>query len=108
MQFKAGVSQDGVAQVIKDTWPLVDSCYREFGAELVITSTRDGEHGLGGKLSFHPFGLAYDARSRNVDPKYIPMLLKRLRDRLPWYIQIVDETTKIDGPHIHFEFDPRK
>jgi hypothetical protein len=103
MQLKEGVSLEGVAQVVIDTMPKVDAVYKRFGSELVVTSTRDGRHKTGSR---HYMGLAYDARSRNVRPEFIPQLLAALEKTLGEDWDVVDET-KTAKPHVHLEWDPK-
>lgn len=103
MQLKAGVSLDGVSQVILDAFHVVDVVYKRFGAELIVTSTRDGKHMAGSK---HYQGLAFDARSRNVLQQFHPQLLAALQKALGENFDVVDET-QTASPHVHIEYDPK-
>jgi len=75
--------------------------YAAFGIpELVVTSVTDGKHGRG---SLHYKGLAFDLRTRNVDPDIIPSLVAALKDALGSEFDVVFE-----GDHIHVEWDPKE
>ena len=99
MKIKKGTNVNGLKPEIVLIFPVVESVYKEYGAEAVLTSGVDSKHG---DHSHHYKGLATDWRTRNVEKQFHTSLTKRLRDSLSEQYQVVYERN-----HIHIEFDPK-
>ena len=94
MKFKDGVDWTNIHPQIVQKMDGVDAIYRGFGVEAVITSGRDGKHGIG---SLHYEGKAFDLRTWNV----IEEVARQLRMYLGPDFDVV-----VESDHIHVEFDP--
>ena len=73
----------------------IEYVYSKFNTELVITSGKDGQHGIG---SLHYEGKAVDLRTWNV----LDSLVKALKAHLGADYDIV-----LEKDHIHVEWDPK-
>jgi hypothetical protein len=72
---------------------LTEKFFGGYYLDVVITSKRDGSHGVG---SFHPHGRAFDVRLADVD-------VAKWQSFLGNNYQIIEEKT-----HFHVEYDPKK
>jgi len=81
---------------LKTILPILDIIYEEFKTELVITSGRDGKHGLN---SLHYQGLAVDLRTWNL----LATVVARIRAELGSDFEVI-----LEKDHIHIEYDPKK
>ena len=95
MKFKEGVVWQDMHPAIESSLSVVDSIFKEFQNELVVTSGRDGHHMV---TSLHYRGKAYDARTKNV----LELLTKLIKDKLGSAYDVV-----LESDHIHIEFDPQ-
>lgn len=84
--------------------PVVESLYDQYGAELVITSTTDSDHG---PRSYHYGGFAFDIRTwqfSTADAQVVAEKLRwLLREKLDSRFDVVWEPD-----HIHVELDVQK
>lgn len=76
--------------------PVIESVYREFGYEAVLTSTDEGDHSPG---SLHYAGLAVDVR---LPPDNEMAVVAKLKVKLGHDFDIVHEYD-----HVHIEYDPK-
>ena len=96
MLIKAGVDISRLKRKIRKTLCVVDKIYEEYGLELVITSTYDGNHSA---CSYHYANDAYDIRWRPCYGKDVYMRIKKaLGD---------DFDVVLEKDHIHIEYDPK-
>jgi len=96
MLIKAGVDISRLKRKIRKTLCVVDKIYEEYGLELVITSTYDGNHSA---CSYHYANDAYDIRWRPCYGKDVYMKIKKaLGD---------DFDVVLEKDHIHIEYDPK-
>lgn len=73
-----------------------------FGAQLTVTSAKDGQHAPG---SLHAQGLAVDVRTEDKDPQgnmLFLMVLVYAAEAMP--ITIFDERNLPGAPHLHIEW----
>jgi len=99
VQIKPGVRITGMKAEMAMVMPVIDSVYRKWGVEFVVTSGVEGKHS---KTSRHYLGLAIDARTRDFDPSDIPEVQKDLKNALGDDFIVIFE-----GNHFHFAFKPR-
>lgn len=101
MEFKAGVPRNTLDYHMRPVLDIVDEIWAAHGYKAVATSTTDGVHSA---KSLHYYGLAVDIRSRDIDVKDKPEMLKKLSFAL---LQLSHRYQVIDEPdHIHVEWDP--
>lgn len=99
VSYKAGVKGPPSA-LIAGAISVADQVYASAGAQLVVTSLRDGVHMPG---SLHYSGNAVDLRIRDLNQGQLGMILQGLRSRLSG--QGFDVILESD--HIHIEYDPK-
>ena len=75
-----------------------EAVYKKYGAELVITSAKDGKHG---PKSLHYEGLALDLRSRDLAGRQVFVVMD-LKNALGPDYDVV-----LEADHIHVEYDPK-
>ncbi len=97
--IKSGVKAAGIQPEIVLATQEAREVWRDFKADLIITSLKDGEHKQG---SLHYKGLAVDLRTWNLLPAERGTAAARLRVALGPEYDVVLEST-----HIHVEFDPK-
>ncbi len=106
MKAKKAVIITGVSFQIGYALGVAAMVYRNGGAEMIVTSVKDGVHGTD---SLHAKGNAADLRTRSLSAEQLGDVLVNLRRELePIGFDVVDETSKPGSPHIHIEFDPKK
>lgn len=93
----ASVKLEGVSWRMFDAAIKVEPIFRRLGAELIITSAKDGKHSA---KSLHYEGLALDLRSRNVAGAE-KQVLAEMKTALGPDFDVVFE-----GDHFHIEYDP--
>jgi len=96
MLIKVGVDISRLRRPIRKILNTLDRIYREFGYELVITSTYEGNHS---PSSLHYANLAIDIR---VPKKDRAKIYEKIRNTLSKDYDVVNEET-----HIHIEYDPK-
>ncbi len=98
---KPGVVLDGCAPEVFHAIAVAGRLWRAYGAQLVVTSGRDGTHCRpcpGGQAeSLHYRGYAVDLRRWGVDA---PRLVQELRTQLGRGYQVILEPT-----HLHVEYE---
>lgn len=99
MRLKEGVSVGGMGVEALLALVIAAEVYDSMGAELVVTSVKDGKHG---EASLHYEGKAVDLRIHNLVPLDVPKVIEKLRKRLGREYDVV-----LEKDHIHVEFDPR-
>ena len=100
--IKQGVKARGLQPEIALAVAEAREVYREFNAEIVITSLLDGEHMKGSK---HYDGQAVDLRVRHLSRSDWSTVASRIRVALGPEYDVVLEAEKL---HIHIEFDPKE
>lgn len=98
LEFKPGVSVDGIKKEIITIIGFLSYVFESMGKPLVITSCTDGKHMKGSK---HYSGNAIDIRIRHLTQKEIDSLIRRFK---LWYDKDYDIVLEKD--HIHVEYDP--
>jgi hypothetical protein len=100
---KKGVDYQALLPVCKVAANQLKSIFLDFGYDMVLTSTTEGEHSA---RSLHYHGLAFDVRSRTIRDDDLQPLIKRIQQRL----SVLDKRFQlvIEGNHFHIEFDRRK
>ena len=82
---------------------IVDGVYRAHDVELVITAVFNGEH-MGG--SKHYSGEGFDARTHNVPPAELPIMVAEIKGALGDEFDVVFEGAGTPNAHLHVEYDP--
>ena len=78
---------------------IVDSVFASHGKTVTITCTGGGDHSPG---SLHPWGYAFDARTRNLTSTLKTKIYNEIKDKLKGTgYQIIWHST-----HYHIEYDP--
>lgn len=102
MKFKSGVNPSGIKPELMIGLIVVDSVYRVFGPELVITSLNDSKHSL---TSLHYSGQAADLRTHYfTGPTQVDLVASAIRSALG---HNTDYDVVIEKDHIHFEYQPK-
>ena len=99
VQIKPGVRLTGMKPEMSFVMPVIDSVYRKWGVEFVVTSGVEGKHS---KTSRHYLGFAIDSRTRDFNPSDIPEVQKDLETALgdDFYVEF-------EGNHFHIQFSPK-
>ena len=97
MKVKDGVELKDLNIVMRPALMAADKIWSKHGRELVITSTGDGVHS---PASLHPYGYAFDCRTRYFGAEQILEVARELREALPAGFQVI-----VEKSHIHVEFD---
>ena len=71
--------------------------------DLVLTSVNDGDHPGGARPSFHPRGLAFDARTHNLEAPMIA--IEELRAALGPDFDVLFENQGTGNEHVHCQYD---
>lgn len=100
MKTKAGVKVHGLQLVMRNALMVASEVYSNYNQELVITSTTDGVHSPG---SLHPYGYAFDARTRFFAMEDRPEVANSIRKKLAGISKYYDVV--LESTHIHIEFD---
>lgn len=101
MRIKEGVIIRGIKPEMVLGATIVNSIFRKYGVETVITSALDGQHMTGSK---HYEGNALDFRSTGFSEELLPVVLKEMRVCLGENFDVIYEATP---PHFHVEYDPK-
>ena len=96
MLIKAGVDISRLERMTRSSLMIVADILGDYGEELVITSTYEGNHSAG---SLHYANQAFDIR---MPDKETTALSLELMTRLGSNFDVV-----IERDHIHIEYDPR-
>lgn len=99
MLIKEGASVRGLKSCMVIVWLIVDSVYKKYGQNAVITSGSDGVHS---KNSKHYTGEGLDFRIHYFDKSTQKKVYKEIVSHL-------DETKYdiiLESDHIHIEYDP--
>lgn len=99
IQFKEGVSVNGVQPEMAMALHVIGSVYAHMGYYCTVTSGTDGSHS---KNSLHYAGLAVDTRTRDIAKEFHKELTRRLREALGSEFDVV-----LESDHIHIEYDPK-
>jgi hypothetical protein len=73
------------------------------GREVLITSARRNR----GDTSLHEVGKAMDVRTRDLSSDTITSYIDKLKGSLGRDYDVVDESLRVDQPHIHIEYHPK-
>jgi hypothetical protein len=99
MSLKEGVTLKGLQPEILVGVMIVKDVLDKYKLDFVITAGLDGQHKEGSK---HYIGQAVDIRSRNIESKLIPTIVRECKLALGRDFDLVQEDT-----HLHLEFDPK-
>lgn len=100
MLIKAGVDISRLKRPARRALGMVGGCFSEYGQEIVVTSTYEGNHGDG---SLHYADLAFDVRIPAKRYDAIRRAVKRVLDDSKYdFVEEVDSPE----PHWHIEYDP--
>ena len=100
MKIKPGVNILGLKPETIIGAIIVNDYFNEIGKEFVITSAIDSKHKWG---SLHYQGLAFDVRTRHLDPDKLSGIVIELKSRLAGLFDVV-----LESDHIHVEYQPKK
>lgn len=98
MKRKEGTRISGISPEIVLALILTERVFQRFGAELVITSITDGTHSAN---SLHYKGLAFDARTRDIEKSKLKDLAEQVHAALGDEFDVV-----LEDDHLHVELDP--
>lgn len=98
MRLKEGVKVSGIKPETILAMLVTERVFQKYGSELIITSICDGKHSPN---SLHYSGLAFDARTRDIEQAQRLPLTEDVSDALGDEFDVVLEAT-----HLHVEFDP--
>ncbi|MEK6323635.1 MAG: hypothetical protein AABN33_18495 [Acidobacteriota bacterium] len=105
MKAKRNVNLKGCSFELGYAAAILEGIYRDAGAELVVTSAKDGTHG---PRSLHPKGDALDGRTRQLTRAQGNRILATAKAELePLGFDVIDERAKPTAPHFHIEFQPK-
>ena len=82
---------------------IIDSVYKEFGVECIVTSIHDKGHG---KNSLHFSGNAVDFRTHNVPRSQLDGLVQRVRKNIGCDFDVILEFLNEANEHLHVEYQP--
>lgn len=106
MYFKAGVRLERVHYLTIYGMAVADLMQQQLlGAEATVTSVQDGGDSWGAARvagSLHPGGMAFDLRTRDMDPGTVAAFAQRLQAQLGGYFQVL-----VEADHIHVELNLR-
>lgn len=107
MNFKPGVSTEGLSLEMFSALPLVEAVFAEF--DIVCVMTAGKEHRAASPPSLHPSGNAADFRAHQVNPFVLPTMRERLKAKLGKGYDVVVEIfyPDISRTHVHVEWDPK-
>ena len=97
MLIKAGVDISRLNREIRRALPRIQTILNYQSEELVITSTYEGNHGLG---SLHYCNDAIDMR---LPGNNVGLVVGEIKEKLGKDYDVVQE-----GNHIHIEWDPKR
>lgn len=101
MKIKDGVTLQGLNINMRRAIMAADKVYKGHGEVLTITSTTEGQHS---SWSLHPFGLAFDCRTRDLHNDIAASIAKELKQELgSWGFDVI-----LEADHIHIEYDDGK
>lgn len=100
MRFKEGVKVNGIKPELWVALHVADQVYTEHGADLVVTSVKDGKHSRG---SLHYIGHAGDLRTRGMDKQVVKLMRDEIAGRLTDEYDII-----IEENHLHAEHQPKE
>lgn len=104
IHFKPGAHLNG--GVTPEIWHAIyiaHNIWRQYGADLVVTSIRDGTHKNG---SLHYEGRAVDLRSNNLNNAIDQDAAEKLRRALGDEYDVLFEYPDTPNEHVHLEHDP--
>jgi len=104
MKFKQGVKIFGARSELVFAALVVDSAYRQYNEEAVITSVTEGKHSYG---SFHKNGLAMDVRTKGIEDKKKRAIFREIKASLTDEFDVILESLGQPQEHIHIECQPK-
>jgi len=99
ISLKSGVIPDNGAGIVI-AMIAVNQAFQESGEDCVITAMMDGVHS---RNSLHYAGNAVDFRTRDLRPKILNDIVKRIKASLNEHYDVILHDT-----HLHVEFQPRR
>lgn len=96
MKTKEGVNLFGLKLAMRKVLIHAERIWREYGQELVVTSTVDGVHSPG---SLHPYGYAVDLRTNYFKAYMVSEIVEELKESLGSEYFVLYHPT-----HIHVEY----
>lgn len=100
IHWKEGVRSRDLRRRMRPALLIVDSVLAGMNRRFTVTCTADGDHS---PTSLHPWGFAFDVRTRHMSITQQRKALQEIEDRFkstPY--EIVFHTT-----HFHIEYDPK-
>jgi len=110
MKLKPEVHDDGVCREIWFALGVAEGIHTAlFGAELIVTSLRDGTHNHG---SLHPGGRAADVRTSDLNDEQVRDFIAHLknalaRDGFDVLREVLGSTPATTAAHIHIGYAPK-
>ena len=107
MEIKPGVKLLGIRPELLIGADVVESVFKSYGLEAVVTSAIDGKHK---RASAHYSGRALDFRIRNISgyaeegnaARDVQAIFQKIRQKAGENFDVV-----LESNHIHFEYDPK-
>ena len=99
----ASVNLDGTHPMLWSAIFTAAEIWERHGVDLVLTSVNDGVHGGGARPSFHPRGLAFDARTHDLEAPMIAC--EELRGALGPDFDVLLESRGSPNEHLHVQYD---
>lgn len=100
MIIKQGVIMAGLHPIYRFVLPVLEQVYKNYNADLVITSGLDGKHSAGSK---HYYGYAIDIRIKNIQVDKWEEITKQIRETLGCCFKVILESSVAGAEHIHLE-----
>lgn len=97
MKLKEDVKVQGIASEIVLALILIEPIATKFNIDLVVTSVRDGTHGVNSK---HKLGYAVDIRTRDLLTTDIDDFAKETKETLSDEYFVL-----VESDHIHIQFN---
>lgn len=99
IKWKKGVRARDLQPVMRRALLIVDKVFEKYKKDLTVTCTGDGDHST---TSLHPWGYAFDVRTRNLS--------KKIKLKIYKEIEILFKKTPFEiifhSTHFHIEHDP--
>ena len=103
-ELKPGVSVKGIQPEMCIASQVVESVYRHFGENTIITSACGGGDG---PTYRHPKGTALDFRTTHVlESRILDYIFGAIKSALGEEFDVLLEARGEENEHIHVEFDP--
>lgn len=105
MRLKSTVKFGNNIMAVCTAMTIIDSIYRSYGYECVITSINDSKHGT---KSLHYKNSAFDVRTRSIlYEEQKERILTTIKESLTEDFDVLYEGKGTDNQHFHIEYQPK-